>query len=193
MTSEHTREVTLALSQLVNAGYLESAGQHRGKIYHLKGIQIPTPDNDAGKSITFVTSPKLDQLSLFEGPDLDTEGPELSNEGPDLALNTPDQDNTEVETPEANELWSSLWVIGEQVRSASSRKQKSEVEQAIIALCKEAQPHCLRLGDIAQLLGMKPDTLRRNYLSKMVKEQVLFLAYPTIPNHPEQGYKLHKD
>ncbi|MGP5159614.1 hypothetical protein [Pseudoalteromonas prydzensis] len=40
---------------------------------------------------------------------------------------------------------------------------------------------------------MKPDTLRRNYLSKMVKEQVLFLAYPTIPNHPEQGYKLHKD
>ncbi|ATC85055.1 RNA-binding domain-containing protein [Pseudoalteromonas arctica] len=200
LTSEHTREVTLALSQLVNAGYLESAGQHRGKIYHLKGIQIPTPDNDAGKSITFVASPKLDQLSLFEGPelnsegpDLDTEGPELSNEGPDLALNTPDQDNTEVDTVAANELWSSLWVIGEQVRSASSRKQKSEVEQAIIALCKEAQPHCLRLGDIAQLLGMKPDTLRRNYLSKMVKEQVLFLAYPTIPNHPEQGYKLHKD
>ena len=135
----------------------------------------------------------LDQLSLFEGPELNGEGPELSNEGPDLALNTPDQDNTEVETAAANELWSSLWVIGEQVRAASSRKQKSEVEQAIIALCKEAQPHCLRLGDIAQLLGMKPDTLRRNYLSKMVKEQVLFLAYPTIPNHPEQGYKLHKD
>ncbi|MGL4579821.1 MAG: hypothetical protein ACRCVP_13115, partial [Shewanella xiamenensis] len=55
-------------------------------------------------------------------------------------------------------------------------------------LCQAAEPRCLKLADIALLLTMKPDTLRKNYLREMVKRQQLYLAYPTVPNHPEQGY-----
>jgi ATP-dependent DNA helicase RecG len=94
LTSEHTRDVTLALSQLVANGYLESAGQHKGKIYHLKGVEIPTPENETGKRITFVTSPDLSQLSLFDDPNLDSEHPDLTPGHPDLTPNHPEQGYT---------------------------------------------------------------------------------------------------
>jgi hypothetical protein len=84
----------LALSQLVANGYLESAGQHKGKIYHLKGVEIPTPENETGKRITFVTSPDLSQLSLFDDPNLDSEHPDLTPGHPDLTPNHPEQGYT---------------------------------------------------------------------------------------------------
>ncbi|MBE0420981.1 RNA-binding domain-containing protein [Pseudoalteromonas nigrifaciens] len=197
LTSEHTREVTLALSQLVNAGYLESAGQHRGKIYHLKGIEVPTPDNEAGRNISFVLSPTQAALPLIgsktinEVPDLTEPMPELNPPVPELVpeLNPP--------VPEfdlsASNLWLELKEIASSIAKNSGRKQKPDVQKAIIDLCTKSAPNCLRLSDIAQLLNMNTDTLRKHYLREMVKEQILFLAYPTIPNHPEQGYKLHKD
>ncbi|MCU7994457.1 putative DNA binding domain-containing protein [Shewanella glacialipiscicola] len=195
LTSEHTREVTLALSQLVASGYLESSGKHKGKIYHLKGIEVPTPDNDAGKSITFVSSPNTTQLSLFEheSPDHKLESPDLSVQGPDLRPSSPDLGRDAVFTEADRQRWVELKEIAKPIATASGRKVKAEVEQVIIALCDKAAPHRLKLANIAELLDMKADTLRKNYLSQMVKEQRLFLAYPTIANHPEQGYTTHKD
>ena len=93
----------------------------------------------------------------------------------------------------ASNLWLELKEIASSIAKNSGRKQKPDVQKAIIDLCTKSAPNCLRLSDIAQLLNMNTDTLRKHYLREMVKEQVLFLAYPTIPNHPEQGYKLHKD
>ncbi|HIF9431707.1 TPA: RNA-binding domain-containing protein [Photobacterium damselae] len=182
LTSEHTREVTLALSQLVSAGYLESAGKNKGKIYHLKGIEIPAPDNEAGRSITFVTSPSVAQLSLFgcEVPDLNKETPDLT---PDIKVDNPDLSD------EAKKLWIELSLIAKPISMKTGRKSRIEVESTIIKLCELAAPRCLKLVDLADLLNMKSDTLRKNYLSNMVKEQKLFLAYPTVPNHPDQGYK----
>lgn len=197
LTSEHTREVTLALSQLVSAGYLESAGKHKGKIYHLKGIEVPTPENEAGKSISFVASPSTAQLSLFDSevpelnsqsPDLTTQGPEL---GPDLTTQGPDltPEQHDKFDQQAQNLWAELKKIANSVAQLTGRnKSKAIIEQTLIELCRAAEPQCLKLADIASLLDMKPDTLRRNYLSQMVKQQKLYLVYPTIPNHPEQGY-----
>ncbi|MGI2098777.1 RNA-binding domain-containing protein [Shewanella glacialipiscicola] len=195
LTSEHTREVTLALSQLVSSGYLESSGKHKGKIYHLKGIEVPTPDNDAGKSITFVSSPNTTQLSLFEheSPDHKLESPDLIAQGPDLMAISPDLSRDSVFTEEDQQRWIELKKIAKPIATASGRKVKAEVEQVIIALCDKVAPHRLKLANIAELLDMKSDTLRKNYLSQMVKEQRLFLAYPTIANHPEQGYTTQKD
>ena len=182
LTSEHTREVTLALGQLVSAGYLESAGKHKSKVYHLKGIEIPTPENNAGKNISFVASPSEDQLSLFgnEGPDLT---PDFELEGPDL---TPD--NGILFDEQAQQLWKQLKKIAEPIAKVTGRRVREDVEKSIVNLCIAAEPHCLKLADIANLLVMKPDTLRKNYLGKMVKQQQIYLVYPTIPNHPEQGY-----
>jgi ATP-dependent DNA helicase RecG len=135
------------------------------------------------------------QLSLFEqqSPDLELESPDLSVQGPDLRPSSPDLSRDAVFTEADRQRWIELKEIAKPIATASGRKVKAEVEQVIIALCDKAAPHRLKLANIAELLDMKSDTLRKNYLSQMVKEQRLFLAYPTIANHPEQGYTTQKD
>ena len=149
---------------------------------------MPTPDNDAGKSITFVSSPNTAQRSLFE-----QQSPDLELESPDLRPSSPDLSRDAIFTEADRQRWIELKEIAKPIATASGRKVKTEVEQVIIALCDKAAPHRLKLANIAELLNMKSDTLRKNYLSQMVKEQQLFLAYPMIANHPEQGYTTYND
>lgn len=201
LTSKHTRDITLALSQLVKSGYLASGGNHKGKVYHLEGVDVRTPDNDAGKGITFVSSPDLSQLSLFgehegfdskspdlnvENPDSDSKSPELSFESPDLNVECPDLD-------EEKELWEKLLEIASPIRNGSYRAKRNDIEKVIIQLCEKSDQKYLGLVEIAKLLGRNTDTLRKSYLSPMLKNQQLMLAYPTKPNHPNQGYKIKKE
>ncbi len=183
LTSVHTRDVTLALSNLVKTNYLSSSGVNKGKIYHLKGIEIPTPDNDAGKNITFISSPDLSQLSLFsESPELKAESPELKAESPGFSQGT--------SGIQEKVLWKELLEIATPMRDGNYRAKREDVETTIIALCNKSGDKYLKLAQLAELLGRNTDTLRKNYLSPMLKKQQLVLAFPTTPNHPSQGYKV---
>ena len=154
---------------------------------------MPTPDNDAGKGIIFVSSPDLSQLSLFgenqeidtKSPDFDTKSPDLSSESPDLNIESPDLDDEK-------QLWQELLEIASQIRDGAYRAKRNDIEEVIIKLCEKSDQKHLGLADIAKLLGRNTDTLRKNYLSPMLKTQQLMLAYPTKPNHPNQGYKIKK-
>jgi ATP-dependent DNA helicase RecG len=194
LTSEHTRDVTLALSQLVANGYLESAGQHKGKIYHLKGVEIPTPENETGKGITFVTSPDLSQLSLFDDPNLDSEHPDLTPGHPDLTPEHPDLTINQADLTRPNtDLWQELLDIAKPIRSGEIRSSRADLERVLIQLLEKTGKKYLKLPQLSELLGRNTDTLRKSYLSRMLKEQKIELAYPTKPNHPEQGYTLKRN
>ncbi|NQZ87329.1 MAG: putative DNA binding domain-containing protein [Colwellia sp.] len=183
LTSAHTRDITLALSNLVKADYLTSAGVHKDKIYHIKGVEIPTPDNEAGKNITFISSPDLSQLSLFsESPELELESPELELESPGFSKGNPGI--------QEKKLWTELFIIAAPIRDGNYRVKRKELETIIIALCNKSGDKYLKLAQLAELLGRNSDTLRKNYLSPMLKSQQLELAFPTKPSHPEQGYKV---
>ncbi len=169
LTSAHTRDITLALSNLVKADYLTSSGVHKDKIYHIKGIEIPTPDNEAGKNITFISSPDLSQLSLF------SESPGFSSGTPGL---------------QEKKLWQELLDIAAPIRDGSYRAKRDDIEATIIALCDQSGDKYLKLAQLAELLGRNTDTLRKSYLSPMLKNQQLELAYPSTPSHPGQGYKV---
>ena len=183
LTSAHTRDITLALSNLVKADYLTSSGVHKDKIYHIKGIEIPTPDNEAGKNITFISSPDLSQLSLFsESPGLESESPGLESESPGFSLGTPGL--------QEKKLWQELLDIAAPIRDGSYRAKRNDIEATIIALCDKSGDKYLKLAQLAELLGRNTDTLRKSYLSPMLKSQQLELAYPSTPSHPGQGYKV---
>ena len=69
---------------------------------------------------------------------------------------------------------------------ASKKKApKSEVEDAILALCTE-QP--CSLEQLADLLNRSVDLVRKNYLQPLVRAKRLRYQYPTRPNHPQQMY-----
>ncbi|MER2491044.1 RNA-binding domain-containing protein [Catenovulum sediminis] len=173
LTSANGREVTLALSSLVSNGMLVGSGEHKSKVYHLADEVVPTPENESGQKIEFVASPKEGQLSLT----LDL-APDIT---PDI---TPD-------IAKANEdLWKQLVGISEPIRKNSGRPSKADVRQTIVNLCMEANGKYMKVRHFSELLDIKPDTIRKNYLTPMVKEQILQLAYPTATRHPDQGYAI---
>ena len=55
----------------------------------------------------------------------------------------------------------------------------------IVALCRR---HFVTLRCLAGLVNRDPESLRNHYLSDLVKERRLALAFPTTPNHERQAY-----
>jgi hypothetical protein len=48
--------------------------------------------------------------------------------------------------------------------------------------------HFVTLRCLAELVDRKPETLRDHYLTKLVRERKLTLAFPTTPTHERQAY-----
>lgn len=174
-TFAHAREITLALVKLERTGIISSSGEHKGKVYHKPNVEIPTPDNESGQFLAenvFVAKPSND-TDLSESPEL---SPELS---PDLETQlSPDIDLAESE-------WKELEEIAAPVKGNSRAVGKEAVNKVIIKLCNG---RVISLTNLSILLDMKPDTLRKNYLNPLVSSDILRLAFPTIKNHPQQGY-----
>jgi ATP-dependent DNA helicase RecG len=46
---------------------------------------------------------------------------------------------------------------------------------------------------LSEILNSQPETLRSQYLSKLVRSKVLVMAFPKTSNDPRQAYKKHKN
>lgn len=170
-TSAHTREVTIALVKLERMGIIASTGEQKNKVYHCPDVEIPTPDNESGRFLAehvFVVNPHSNVTSAVN--------PEL---GPDLTPEvTPDSGIDQQE-------WAKLQAIANLVKGSARSVGKEAIVAAILEICSGRY---VTLSDLAQLLDKKPDTLRKNYLNPLVKDDLLGLAYPTTRNHPKQAY-----
>ena len=55
----------------------------------------------------------------------------------------------------------------------------------ILALCRR---HFVTLRCLAGLVNREPESLRNHYLTGLVKERRLAMAFPTTPSHERQAY-----
>ncbi len=166
-TSAHAREVTLALVKLEKLGIIKSSGHQKSKVYHSPDIEVPTPDNASGQFMAdYVILNKPQEVTS------DSESPDLA---PDI---TPDME-------EAQEEWIALQEIAKPVKGKIRKVGKEAVIKAILEICENRY---ISISDLSELLDMKVDTLRKNYLTPLVREEKLKLAYPTEKNHPKQAY-----
>lgn len=81
-----------------------------------------------------------------------------------------------------------LLAIAEEARK-KKRISKKAMEQIILALCS-IKP--LALKELASLLNRSVDTLRKEYMNRLVEEGELELLYPESISHPQQAYKTSK-
>ena len=186
VTTEHPVDLSKTLQHLTQIGMLESTGG-RGAIYHLAGEAIPTPDDVfgplariiAGTSPNLVaTSPNLNPTSPNLGENRDLEGCLSADQ---IAL--PIIDDLTLLSPK---LRASLEVLATEPRS----KRKVEREVLIAVVLQLCARHFVTLRCLAALVDRKPDTLRDQYLTKLVRERKLALAFPTMPTHERQAYCL---
>lgn len=177
VTTEHSVDLSRTLQHLTQSGMLESTGG-RGAVYHLPGEAIPTPDD------IFGPTPRISVPSSLN----------LTGRSPNLTENR-DGDGClvadQLPLPIIDDLSVlSLTLLQRLEAMALEPRNKGKVDRevliaVILELCAQ---QFITLRCLATLVNRKPETLRDQYLTKLVRERKLALAFPTTPTHERQAY-----
>jgi hypothetical protein len=177
----HPSDASQCLAQLVSRGFLEKTGSSRGAVYHLSGIEIPGPEE-------VFDSPNLELCS----PNLPPDSPNLEESYRDLGRDAqgrlisashqrPFVDDLKQLTPEYLE---SL----EKVADVPRKKKKIPRHVMQDVLLELLDNQYVTVSCLAELVSRDAETLRGQYLSQMVKEGRVDIAFPRTPNDPRQAY-----
>lgn len=177
VTVEHPVDLSKTLQQLTQSGLLQSTGG-RGAVYHIPGEALPTPDDVFGTPT---------RISIGSSPNLESSSPNLT-ESRDLngclisdQLGLPVIDTLIALSPS---LRQQLERIATEPR-AKRKLNRDVLTNVVLQLCAN---HYVTLRALAELVSRKPETLRDQYLTGLVRDRKLALAFPTTPTHERQAY-----
>ena len=158
-------------------------GQNRGTVYHIPGVELPTPDEVfAGDAMLETLKPSdLNSEGLpesSEGLVKSSEGLPESSEG--LQYEGLEYRIIHVLDGLKTQLRNELEEIAGPAK-ASRKLQKQEMSDLICSLCNG---HYLGLKVLAALLDRSENYLRQSQLNPLVEQGRLRRAFPTTPNDP---------
>lgn len=185
MTDEHSRDVTVALSSLVQRGFLESSGRHKGSDRH-KGTFYFFPGEP----------PSLQAALAFEGDGQVGPAEPETAPTPDAAAASSVRSRASSEHSDASSVHSAASSVRSTVETQElqriavpvrtrRRVEPSQMEAVLLELCRGRS---LTLGELADLTGRSAETLRIHYLARLVSSGKMRLRYPEKPTHPAQAY-----
>lgn len=190
MSTSHSVDLTRTLQHLTQQGMLVSTGGGRGAVYHLPGVPMARPEDVFGPVMPALGTSHSDPSTSHSGASIshnglaDDERSEIRDaEGclrsPKLPL--PVIDNL-------SKLASSFREGLERIAQASRTKARLKPEALDAILLELCKGRYITLRCLAELVDRKPAPLRNNYLSRMVRERALSLAFPSTPKHERQAY-----
>jgi len=166
---------TILRVDIHNEQLLTSTGRGRGAVYHLKGFDLPYPDDVFGKatssSLNSGSSPCKKAEFLR-----DSQGRLISDYHREPLI-----DNLEYLMPEKLREIEAL----AQLPREKQRTSREQMRSVIMEICREQY---VTLGALAALVNRKPKPLLAQYLSPMFKEKQLKLAFSATPNDLRQAY-----
>jgi ATP-dependent DNA helicase RecG len=179
MTAAHPRDATVALASLVQRGFLESSGRHRGAFYFFPGEPPP-----AQAALTFDGEPQgaapaggLSRASGGAGGSSVHSRPSSVHSRPSSVHSGPSSVHSEEERQALEHIAAPL--------RAKKRVTPSQMEAVLLELCRG---RTLMIGELAAFTGRAAETLRTHHLAKLVTAGKMRLRYPETPTHPLQGY-----
>lgn len=184
----HPSDASRCLKALVARGFLTQTGSSRGAVYHISGTDIPGPED-------VFDSPGISESSQNLAPS----SPNLTESSPNLDLNSQKTELDEKgrlvadshQLPFVVDLGTlSKDYLDELIELAVEPRLKRKIpretmKQVLITLATEQY---ITISCLAKLVDRDPETLRGQYLSQMVKDQALNIAFPRTPNDPRQAY-----
>ena len=194
LTDKHSADLSQTLYQLVENQILRKTGKSRGAVYHLVGLPPPlNPDDVFGLE---ANSTNLEQSSTNLGrnsTNLEQNSTNLERENSTNIVRDVDGCIISEHLPfpivdKFDELSDNLRQKLEYLAADARKKGRipqEEMEKILIAVCSHRY---MSLATLTQLLDRSSSTLRGVYLSRMVKEKKLQLAFPAKPNDPRQAY-----
>ncbi|QTF91750.1 hypothetical protein [Halomonas sp. BM-2019] len=211
ITTRHARDVMAALQQLAKQGFLIASGHGRGTVYHLPGESLPTPEQVFGGTIAGAKA-GVGPPSMPGGADsgyppsrassvdsaassVDSRGRSVDSRGRSVESGEHDLYGRLVTSTLLAPMIHDLDDLTPDFRKAletqadlprrKRRVEPAELERVILAVCTG---HFITRSCLAQLLRRNPDTLRNQYLKRMLKERRLVQAFPQVPTHGMQAY-----
>lgn len=189
----HPHDLSLRLARLERDGMLQSVGQSRGKVYHLPGVRLLSPEDVfVGPLMSGPAADSSGHSALSSGHLDVSSGPAGSRSGQDErdadgCLRSPLLDAPIIDQLDllAGPLMDELLARAEPMRS-NKRLKPAETEAVILAICRGRY---VRLNAMAELLCRNPDALRKNFLNDLVRSQRIRRAFPGTPNHEMQSYR----
>lgn len=184
VSTEHPNDISRALHSLCQGKMLLPHGAGRGAVYHIYGIDMPSAEDIFGETNLGSSS----QGSKVSSQGLQPHVVEVNSFTRDLQgrmvhsqLRLPVVDSLEkLEEP----LLSQLLQFAQEPRK-KKKVAKAVMEEAILNLCHD---QFLTLEVLASLVDRQKESLRNEYLSKLVKQNRLKPAFPQTPTHPNQAY-----
>ena len=169
ITSEHSSDITKALSGLVKEGLLESSGVARSTYYYFVGAK-----------------PKMELLDDFGGLKAGFSNSEqIASNSEQVARRSEQMSSSSEQIDNRSEHYEAAALMADNVKNRSKVAQQA-MRNAILALCRFEY---VTLKDLAEKLGRSADTLRVHHLNDMIKSGELAYKYADAPNHPSQAYK----
>jgi ATP-dependent DNA helicase RecG len=209
VSGDHPRSVTLALSKLKRQRLISSTGSHKSKVYHEHDVELVSPEHELGQELInnqFLHEPeKLISLSGVDVENIIRDVRKYSEKIKSYQIETKgsidaeqqhiiESDYLEQYSKFKRAIDSVAWglIVEEMERYKRIPKKDVTKEMTRKLISNICNFGFLTLTDISNLLGRKPASLRRDYLTPMIKDGVLYLAFPHAPTHPQQGYKTVK-
>ena len=142
------------------------------------GEAIPSPDDVFGPPA---------RISVPSSPNLKGSSPNLSENRDDNGYLIADSLALPI-IDDIAALAPSLRGFLEKIAAVPRTKGKVDREVLIAVVLQLCARHFVTLRCLALLVNRKPETLRDQYLTKLVRERKLTLAFPKTPTHEQQAY-----
>jgi hypothetical protein len=209
LSTFHPADASSILSGLVEQGFLERTGTSRGVVYHLSGTEIPGPEDvfdapilEENSGISGESSPILEEDS---GISEENSGiPEESSGIPEGNSGISEENSGNLKRDTLGRILSpthALPFIDDLDKlepdylatlkcMAEEPREKKKVPRDLIkaVLIELLNGQFITISCLAALVHRGPVTLRRHYLTQMVREGELEIAFPRTPNDPRQAY-----
>ncbi|MCW5203941.1 putative DNA binding domain-containing protein [Desulfobulbus sp. US4] len=195
LSTFHPADASRCLHGLVEQGFLERTGTSRGVVYHLAGTNIPGPEDVFDSPLLDSSSGNLDSSSgnLEENSgNLDSSSGNLKESSGNLKRDTlgrllsPTHALPFVDDLDSLESDYLDTLKGMAKEPRGKKKVPREVIKAVLLELLNGQ--FITISCLAALVHRGPVTLRRQYLTQMVRGGELEIAFPRTPNDPRQAY-----
>ena len=154
--------------------FLIKTGSSRGAVYHLSGMDIIGPEDVFDSSNLESRSPNLEPSSPNSGRD---NLGRLISESHKLPF-----------IDDLQELRSGFLDRLKNIAEEPRGKKRMARESMKKVLCELVTGHYITISCLAELVKRDSETLKGQYLSQMVKEGSVEIAFPRTPNDPRQAY-----
>ena len=187
-----TLQASSILRKFCKNNYLLKHGKSSNSYYLLNSCYTDNCDSLAGNDQALTGASTGNNVSSHPNNDLSTgiNEPSTGINEPSTSINEPSTGiNDVIIIKEVGDLSNDMLLNLQSIVASARAKGRFTPEQSKSIVLQICQKQFMSSSILKHFLNREIDTIRRKYLSPLLKEELLELAYPKTLQHPSQAYR----